>query len=214
MKLMSKVLCIYPKDSTTEFLQPLCDVLKECLSADVLYGDSTDDDDYLEKLDGAVSKANIIVFLGHGCSKSLYGVNFNPIICEENDNIKILKGKNLILFACRTKDFIKNHDLNNAWGFGFIPTSLEDAHDGSLHGLCIRELESDDLEYFRNAIVRIWLNSLKESDAFNVSNFYKSFSFYTNKEITNCLIEQKQMPHYRIVADILYYLKEDMYYFQ
>ena len=43
---MSKVLCIYPKDKTTEFLEPLFDDICKRFSAVPLLGDPQDDDDY------------------------------------------------------------------------------------------------------------------------------------------------------------------------
>lgn len=210
----NKVLCIYPKDESTEFLTPLYEALCEKYSAEGLMGDPTDDDDYFDKLEEECRKAEVIVFLGHGSSKDLYGINLNPIICKENDNTDLLKGKKLILFACRSAEFIKEYQLKDAWGFGLVPTSLDDARNGKLHKLPISELESVDLKYFKDAINRIWLNSLKNADVFDIHNFYKEFSFYTNVEIVKCLREQQLLPNYRLIADMLYYLKEDMDYIE
>lgn len=211
---MNKVFCIYPQDNSTEFLAPLYEALCEKYSAEGLMGDPTDDDDYLEKLEEDCTNADTIIFLGHGCSKRLYGINLNPIICKENDNINLLRGKKLILFACRSADFIKEYQLKNAWGFGFVPTSLDEARSGVLHKLPICKLESVDIYYFKDAINRIWLNSLKYADVFDIHKFYSEFCFYTNVEIVKCLREQQSLPNCRLIADMLYYLKEDMDYIE
>ena len=86
---MNNVLCIFPKDCTTEFLNPVYEDIISIYTAKGLLGDPTEDDEYLEKLSSEASRADSIIFLGHGSSKSLYGLNFNEIICKENENIDI-----------------------------------------------------------------------------------------------------------------------------
>ena len=210
---MNNILCIYPKDTTTEFLSPVYKEIISIYSANGLLGDPTEDDDYLEKLYLAANQADSIIFIGHGSSRSLYGINFNEIICEENENIEILRGKRIILFACKSIDFIRHFKFNNAIGFGLMPTSVFDTQPGkTFHDLPIGELSVEDLGYIRDCIVRIWQNSLRESDIFEVRKFYNSFSFHTNVEIVNCLLNNKSSSNYKLVADVLYYLKEDMDY--
>lgn len=211
---MNNVLCIYPKDNTTAFLQPICDALSDKLNAHVLYGDPIDDDDYLDKLEYEVLDADTVVFLGHGSSKILYGIGQNQLICSENENVYLLEGKKLILFACRSCEFIHNHNLKDAWGFGFIPTSLDDARDGRLHNVNTNVLEGVDIDYFKDAIVRIWVKSLNEADVNDILAFYKAFNFNTNVEIVKCLLKHKELPHRRIISDMLYYLKEEMTHIQ
>lgn len=210
---MNNVLCIFPKDCTTEFLSPVYETIVSTYFATGLLGDPTVDDDYLEKLCLEASQADSIIFIGHGSSRALYGINFNEIICEGNGNIDIFSGKRIILFSCKSIDFIKHFKLNNAIGFGLVPTSLIDTQSGkNFHNLSIGDLSVEDLAFIQECIVRIWQNSLKESDLFDVHKFYNAFSFYTNSEIVNCLLNHKSTPNYRLIADVLYYLKEDMDY--
>lgn len=211
---MSKVLCIYPKDDSTAFLQPLFEAICTKYNAVGLLGDASVDDDYLEKLEQLASRAEIIFFLGHGCSHTLYGLNLNPTICKDNGNIHLLEHKTLILYACRSIEFLQMYNLKPAWGFGFIPTSLDDAQGGQLHHLEIKKLEKVDITYFQNALIRIWLKTLDEVDVLDVRNFYHTFSYNTNVEIVNCLTKHQKLPHFRIIADMLYYLKEDMNYIE
>jgi len=209
---MSKVLCIYPKDDSTAFLQPLCDTICAKYKAIRLQGDSTEDDDYLDTLEGLSTQVDVVFFLGHGCSDALYGINLNPIICKGNNNIHLLGHKALILCACRSTEFIDANHLSPAWGFGFIPTSLDDAQNGRLHKLEIKNLGMVDIDYFQDTFINIWLKTLDGVDVFDVRKFYQEFSYNTNVEIVKCLTKQKHLPHYRMVADMLYYLKEDMDY--
>lgn len=206
---MSKVLCIYPKDKTTEFLEPLFDDICKRCSAVPLLGDPQDDDDYLDKLEELAGKSETIVFLGHGSSGVLYGVNFNELIYDYN--VDMLRGKNLVLFACNSVGFIHKFGLTHALGFGIVPTSDYDAETGKLHSLNLKVLTLPDITYIQQAIVRIWQKTLAEADLSDVRRFYAVFSYYTNVEIVSCL---KNCSHqnFRLIADILYYLKDDMDY--
>ena len=75
---MSKTFCIYPKDSTTAFLEPVFNAI--CGGRDVgsVTGDSSDEEffDSMNKGLQDISLENLI-FLGHGGSMTLFGVRFN-----------------------------------------------------------------------------------------------------------------------------------------
>lgn len=206
---MSKILCIFPQDQTTSFLEPIYDELCQRYNTVGLRGDPTEDDDYLERLAELAQEAETIVFLGHGSSRALYGINFNMLICEENGNIDLLRHKQLILFSCHSLDFIKRQGLTSALGFGEIPTSDYDVANGKLHGLSIKDLNESDVEYIKAAIVRIWKNSLAEVNITDCNHFYQEFSFQTIKEIVRCLTTCESR-NFRLIADVLYYLKTDM----
>lgn len=208
---MSNILCIYPKDQTTSFLEPVYDQLCQQLGAVGLKGDPTEDDDYLERLANLAHEAETIVFLGHGSSGVLYGINFNQLICAENGNINLLRHKHLIIFACHSSDFIKRQGLTNALGFGEIPTSDYDVANGKLHDLPIKDLKNSDVNYIKAAIVRIWKNSLAEVDLTEHNRFHHAFSYHTVKEIVKCLVK-RESNNSRLIADVLYYLKMDMDY--
>ena len=117
----------------------------------------------------------------------------------------------MIIFACNSVGFIDTYKLTHALGFGQVPTSDYDAENGKLHSLPLKNLTLPDIDYIQKAIVRIWIRSLAEADILNVRSFYKVFSYYTNVEIVSCL---KNCSHqnFRLIADILYYLKDDMDY--
>lgn len=206
---MSKILCIFPKDSTTEFLEPLFEELCKKYDATPLLGDPQDDDDYLDKLAELAEQSDTIIFLGHGSSKVLYGVNFNELILAYN--VDLFRGKNVIIFACNSVGFIDTYKLIHALGFGQVPTSDYDAENGKLHSLPLKNLTIPDIDYIQKAIVKIWIRTLAEADILDVRSFYKVFSYYTNVEIVDCLKKHEQQ-NFRLIADILYYLKEDMDY--
>lgn len=205
---MNKVLCIYPEDPTTSFLEP---VYALCLQygAIGLKGDPTEDDDYFDCLSALSGETDTIIFLGHGSSSVLYGINFNQLFCAENKNVDILRQKRLILFACHSCGFIKYYGLTTALGFGEIPTSDYDVKNGNLHGLLIKKLTRSDIEYIKNAIVKIWRKSLEETKMRDLHRFYRSFSYNTICAIVRCL-KGRECPNFRLIANVLYYLKYDM----
>ena len=206
---MSKVLCVFPKDSTTAFLDPLMEAFIERYSAIPLLGDPQSDDDYFDRLSELSSESDIIIFLGHGTSEKLYGVNFNELILA--DNVDVLRGKRLVLFSCNSVDFLKRFKLHGSLGFGIVPTSSYDTQTRRLHSLDLSDLISCDLDYIQQAIVRIWLKTIKEADITDIRRFYTVFSYYTTVEIIRCLTSFKS-ENFRLIADILYYLKADMDY--
>lgn len=204
-------LCLYPTDPTTEFLRPVFDRICALPDVEPFEGDSIEDDDFLDNLYEALEKANSIVFLGHGSTNCLYGTSLNPMIDDKSGNLDLLRNKRLIFFACRSEGFIKEYNLHDGLGFGFIPTTLDDASEGrKLHKLDITTLDSLDLDFFKDSIVRIWDGALSEHDLSDLSKFQKSFEFYANVEIANVLTTQQDLPNFRLVADMLYYLYTDM----
>lgn len=209
---MNKILTIFPKDATTEFLRPVYSAI--CAKPHVvsLELDTIEDDNFLEKLSNHLMDADSVVFLGHGSSTCLYGTNLNPLIDDKMGNIEALRSKSLILFACKSAEFIKNYHFQNSLGFGFIPTSLDDVRDGVLHNLKLRDIDSLGLSLFQQSIVRIWERTLTEVSFDNLRTLSDVFSFYANCEIVDTLLCRKDYKYYSTIADMLYYLKEDMKY--
>lgn len=75
----------------------------------------------------------------------------------------------------------------------------------------LKELTLPDITYIQQAIVRIWQKTLAETDLSDVRRFCAVFSYYTNIEIVSCL-KIRSHQNFRLIADILYYLKDDMDY--
>lgn len=208
---MKRSLCLFPKDNTTEFLRPVYELLCKDEKIIGFENDAIEDDNYFETLENLLKEVDGIIFLGHGSSKTLYGTNLNPIIDDKTSNLEYLKNKQLLLFSCKSSDFIKNYNLHNAIGFGFIPTSKDDACEGAkLHGQDISCLKHEDLHYFQDAITRILIRTLQDTSWDKTYVFIRKLSFYTDIEIVEILLNHKNLPNYRLVADMLYYLKYDI----
>lgn len=205
---MSK-LCIFPQDKTTAFLKPIADVLKK-EGYDVMDG-NTNEDGYAEKVLKGIFGYDYVVFLGHGSSSALSGTNQEPLI--EAKNVDVLRGKRLFLLACNSREFISSFDLKDAIGFDIIPTSNMDVDAVLDQDFCYFDTmpEEEDLEWFRNAIVRIVENGLQNIDMENMTMLYNKIKMFTNRERYACVRECRNL-HYKDILKMLYDFKENMEY--
>lgn len=207
---MNRVLCLYPSDDSTLFLNKVYECICNCPNVIGLNNDTLEDDDFFDKLKAELESIDEVIFLGHGSSDTLYGTNLNPLIDKQSGLVNYLKGKSNILFSCNSSRFINNFNIEDSIGFGFIPTSIDDVRGGKLKYIDIAKMTVLNVEYFKNAIVNIWLNTIKESGISDLVRFYNSFRYYTNCEIVNCLMSNNRQSDKRIISDVLYTLKQEM----
>lgn len=207
---MSDVICIYPQDATTGFLRPLCEFICSTFGATEIGFDTSGDDDPHEAIYAGIRNAQTIFFLGHGRSDCLYASVMDNDKLIEKSNVSLLEGKQLFLLACDSDQFIKNYELSNAIGFGFLPTSKDDVNRRkNYHKLDISGTTQQDVDCFKSALVNSLINSLSIETIIDPSLFAERLKFNASMEIVDCLLNTKS-PNYRIVADELYFLYKDM----
>lgn len=207
---MSKAVCIYPQDTTTDFLRPLCDHICTTFDAVEVGYDTSSDDDPMEIIFDEIKDAQTVFFLGHGMSTCLYASILDNVELFNKENISLLEGKRLFLLACNSDQFITKFKLADAIGFGFLPTSEEDIErTKQYHKLDISTTGILDVDCFKAALVESLINTLSEE---TMNDFYllkERLLFNTSKEIADCLVNKKSTK-YRIVADELFYFYKDM----
>ena len=207
---MSKTVCIYPQDSTTDFLRPLCDHICASFDAVEVGYDTSGDDDPMEIIFNEVKDAESIFFLGHGMSTCLYASILDNVELFNNENISLLEGKRLFLLACNSDQFITKFKLSDAVGFGFLPTSEEDIErTKQYHKIDISMAGILDVDCFKAALVQCLINTLSRETMDDPCLFRERMLFNTCCEIVDCLTNKKST-NYRIVADELYYMYKDM----
>lgn len=205
---MSKAVCIFPQDETTDFLRPLCEHICATFNAEEVGYCTSEKNDPKKIIYSKIKDANTIFFLGHGTSSSLYA-KLNEVVLFTNDNIALLKGKQLFLLACNSDKFIENYKLSDAIGFGFLPTSTYDArHVRKLHSMRIEHLKESDIQSYNNALVNALINTLSITTMADSHLFAERLKFRSCEEIVKVLL-QRQSPNYRHVADALYYFYKD-----
>lgn len=206
---MSKTVCIYPEDATTNFLRPLCDYICTTFNAVEIGYDTDGDADPLEAIYNEIKDTQTIFFLGHGMSTCLYASIIDNVELFNKNNVSLLEDKRLFLLACDSNQFITKFKIADAIGFGFLPTSEDDVKNRKLHKMDISRIGILDVEYFNNALVRCLTNTLSNATMEDFHLFKERMIFNASKEIVDCL-ENKECSNYRIVADELYYLYKDV----
>ena len=207
---MSKAVCIYPQGTTTDFLRPLCDHICATFDAVEVGYDTSGDDDPMEIIFNEIKDAETIFFLGHGKSTCLYASILDNVELFNKDNISLLKGKRLFLLACNSDQFIEKFNLIDAIGFGFLPTSEEDVcNRKSYHKMDISNTNVLDIDSFNSGLVDSLINTLSQDTLRDFHLFKERMKFNISVEITDKLVN-KTTTNYRIVADELYYIYNDM----
>ena len=207
---MSKVICLFPQDDTTDFLRPLCDHICSTFNAVEVGYDIAEGDKQREIIYKGIKDAQTIFFLGHGESTCLYASILNGAQLFNKDNSSLLEDKHLFLLACNSDKFIKTYKLSEAIGFGFLPTSLRDARRArKLHSMRIEHLKENDIDSYNTALVNALISTLSEATMADSHLFAERLKFSTCEEIARILL-QRRTPNYRLVADELYYFYKDV----
>lgn len=204
---MSKIVCIFPKDESTEFLLPLYELL--CSK-----GVEGWHEDTVSNFTFTIDKfkeAEIIIFLGHGSSGTLYGSTQHGKLSDliTSDNVKeLLGGKRCFLLSCNSIEFCLNNNLNNSIGFGNMPTGKRDVFIAMDNDASFPNLEQDDIDVYNNALIEALINVFNTSTFDKFENLYSMICFYANVEITKCLT-LKPCKMYREVAELLQDFKNE-----
>ena len=212
---MSSVVCIFPKDNSTDFLIPIYESL-ETLSDFKGFRIDTNNEPERNELFSFFSNIkdgkSLVFFLGHGASNCLYGSSDNndKVKLFDKDNINILSNHSIICLACNSKDFLKKKHPNYI-GFGNIPSDFSEVEAerdlGNPDYLSWANVE--DIISFRKNIVNAFVQTIKTTHCDNLSNFYGFLKLLINKKIATSLME-RNTSHYREIADMLYEFADEM----
>lgn len=206
------VLLIYPEDTTTDFLKPISQKIASLNHQvkEIRVGAGKDaHGDCLNKLEKLLPYASLIFFIGHGTDYSLFGgetsqVDKTPFLSLKD--MPIFRDKNLILLSCESsallKRTIKYSKIKKAIGFGLLATEVTEAH--STQKLRKLQIDNNTIEQFKEAIVKVIVNSL--DDNIDINDIHDKIIFNINTEINYAVLEQKN----RKLADLLFYMKDDI----
>ncbi|MBQ8485572.1 MAG: hypothetical protein IJ534_05455 [Bacteroidaceae bacterium] len=206
---MSKLICIYPKDKTTDFLLPIYKQL-ESLSDFVGYRFDTNNSSKTKNLHEEllqIAENNFIIFLGHGSSNKLYGSvdeNGEKLTLFDKKNSECIKKAFFVGVACRSTDFADKH-LSNYVGFGDITSDysevLAERNIGDPHYL--EWASEEDIINFQNEFVGAIVDALKLSGCSDLCSLYRMVKLSFNKRIASLLIN-RPLQNSRQIADMLY----------
>jgi len=215
---MSRLICIYPEDKTTDFLMPIYEQL-ETLSNFVGYRFDTNDYSKTKNLYNVLKQLDndyIIFFLGHGASNKLYGSvdkDGNKLTLFEKTNIKDIKNTSFVGIACRSKDFAYNRLLNYI-GFGDIISDysevLEERNFGDPDYM--EWASEEDIINFQNEFVGSIVDAIKLSECANLNSLYSMLRLIFNKRIASLLVN-RSLQNYRQIADMLFDINNELSYY-
>lgn len=212
---MSKLMCIYPVDVTTDFLLPIYEQL-ELLPDFAGYRFDTNDSSKTKNLHDElfqIAENGFVFFLGHGASNKLYGSvdeNGEKLTLFDKNNSECIKNANFVGVACRSKDFADKH-LPNYIGFGDITSDysevLAERNIGDPDYL--EWASEEDMTNFRNEFVGAIADAVKLSECRSLQSIYRMMKLCFNKRIALLLVN-RHIPNNRQVADMLYGINDEM----
>lgn len=212
---MSSVVCIFPKDDSTDFLIPIYESLENISDFKGFRIDTTNESEQSELfsfLSNYRDEKSLVFFLGHGASNCLYGSPDNNLKVRlfDKDNISILSNHPIICLACTSTDFLKGKHLNYI-GFGDIPSDFSEveAIRNYEDSQFLNWAEENDIVTFRESIVDAFVQTIKMTHCDKLSNFYLFLKLFINKKIATLLME-RDTSHYREIADMLYAFADEM----
>lgn len=208
-----KILCIYPHDSTTEFLNPIAESLgKKFEDIFELYRIDTTKDSHLKAIYKIEHFSNIslIIFIGHGSHTGFHCLNEtqdDTVIFLNSQNIERIRNKNIFAFSCNSSSFLKLHSAKlNSWlGFDDLPTEKENFPISENDHLIF-------LELYKEILIKVIYFSLIE--LITEKSFSKSYSILKlvlNKEMIR-LSKDKSHVNNKLLADILFKTKKGIKY--
>lgn len=212
---MSKLVCIFPEDKTTDFLLPIYGQLQLIPSFEGYRFDTNDPIkkknlfDKLQQLDGDT----FVFFIGHGASNKLYGSvdsNGEKTVLFDKGNIELVKKTYFVGIACRSKEFADKHFPNHI-GFGDIISDYSEViAERNLGDYNYLEWASkEDIINFRNEFVCAIADAVKLTECKSMQSLYRMMRLCFNKRIALLLLN-RHIPNYRQVADMLYEINDGM----
>lgn len=208
------ILCIRPKDNTTNFLDPIGSLFGD----NYLIIDDNEEShhDVISVLKNLVS-TSLIIFLGHGTSFSLHSAkseSFEQRDFITKDHNLFFTNHNVIFLSCRSEQFIRTlNGYRNIIGFGNIISSRHEiTHDAEISGR-FRQLEEEEIDRFNQSYVYAIRSTLDLlfSGKIIFSQVANYISFFINKCI-NKVLRDHILKNRIELATLLFEFRNDLTY--
>jgi len=214
IKQYKSIICLRPKDETTEFLNPIGELFGR--NYHIVDDDDLSHDRVIELIK-ETEPTSLILFLGHGRSSALYSAETSNY--KQRDFIKIehnnlFKDHNVFLLACRSEQFISRlKGYKNIIGFGNIISSRNEIMQEAESTGEFRDLEDSDIRLFNEMYVGAIDNAFRLvlADKIKFNQLYTYISFFINKNI-NSILRQASNPNKLELASLLFEFRNEMKY--
>lgn len=203
---MTKAVCIYPQDESTDFLLPLFEKMCSCGWG----GWHKDSNSCAFEIPELLANASHVAFLGHGSSGQLYGSPLNGQLSTliDDKNINLLQYRTCFILACNSNQFCENYGLIPSIGFGDLPTGEHDVKVQLDMDTSFPLWTQETISVYDEALVRSISRAFEKETAFDIEFTFRRILLFVNVEITECLCK-KSCEQYRSVADMLQRLKNE-----
>ncbi|QXP69227.1 hypothetical protein H0I29_11350 [Polaribacter sp. R2A056_3_33] len=194
MKSYKKVVIIFPKDTSIDFLNPIFEFAKNIFKNATV--DRPEPNSNCNSID---DETDLIIFLGHGTSRVLFGStdenNQKTSFISINNGSRLFDECTTILFSCNSIDFLKNIKanpviINSFVVFGDMPTDEPHVyHNKANNKNYWTEYDESQLIFYKQTLVESFINGLRfgyNSDS--IKGFYKGVSFIINKRINYIIL--------------------------
>ena len=200
-----KTLILFPKDSTTDFLEEIVAYLFQTVQPSLFSFIRIEPSDEshknsIEEIQNPLY--DTILFLGHGTSVSLYGTCEGEYRNEKFITIKdfgVFKPKKIVLVACDSCTLIKKakaHGFEEAIGFGDLPTDWNDIQSArEVDVNAYKGFNEKAIESFRNSLVEIIKYSFSEfiNNNLTLIELYNLIFLRINKRIAKHYIANREI---------------------
>ena len=215
-----KILILFPKDATTDFLDEIVDYLSKNVNPAlfaVVRVEGTDQSHKIALKQITDPVYGVVIFLGHGTSSALYGAveaKYKNETFITSKNFQVFKKKSIILVSCESKSLLKKQKavgIIEAIGFGDLPTDWKDissARESDINAY--KGLTPDLTSLFRIALVEILKYSLADfiNRGLSITQLYELLLLRTNKRIVKYyLVDRIAMTP---VSDTLLRMKQEL----
>jgi hypothetical protein len=232
------ILIVHPYDKSTSFLERIKNHLQAEFQDSLHYFSvkpiEASHSQCLETIKG-FSENGLLLFMGHGKSKCLYGAKGdyygtleNELVkAEEPDkyfyednfinenNLSVFRDKKIISLSCNSNGQIGRKSIENGakvfLGFGDLPTSteeLEEQGEKSKSGVSLGKIEQA-LKTEINDIIKksVRIGIIKN---YSFSELVDLINFITNQKISHYLVNQKKVSERKLIANYLYTFKKEI----
>lgn len=157
----NKIICIHPKDPSTQFLTILGRYFGENY---LLIEDNDDAHKSIVDLISSNKSKSLLIFLGHGFSTALYTAetkDYPKKVFIDSGNSHIFEGHDVFILACRSEEFITKipRRFNSAIGFGNIISSRSEISQEAELTSNFRNLDDSEIAHFNS----IYMEAIRKS---------------------------------------------------
>lgn len=214
---MSKIVCVFPSDNTTEFLEPIEDTLKK-QGAVIVRGDTSQEshrNEIIDRLKG-LTEQDIFVFMGHGASDRLYGTPHgeDPQSLFGREALSLPQCSGSLFISCKSSEFVSKKGVN-AIGFGEIPATWREMlklrnEDQS----CYSGVDENTILEYQNSFVKALCKALElwEPSSQTLRQLYQHIRLCITGQIVRHLLDKEtlSLTQRQGLVEMLYDLKSDL----